>query len=55
MGITIHKILHREQQYTFAELTRGSERILAKVWDQENNLKTKIGEEDLVVEINTTL
>ena len=52
MGITIHKILEKAEQYSVVELTHGSEQLVAKVWNEYDSLKDKIGEENLIVEMN---
>ncbi len=52
MGITIHKILGKKRQYSLAELTHGSEKMTAEIWDEEGNLKDYIGEKNLSVEMS---
>lgn len=51
MGVTIHRILDKIDEYAIAELTHGSERMIAKVWAKGDALDGKVGVENLIVEI----
>ncbi|UTW63192.1 hypothetical protein KFE98_03275 [bacterium SCSIO 12741] len=52
MGITIHKILDQKDQFAYAELTHGTERFKAHVWNEKEDLEKQIGIENLLVELN---
>jgi len=51
LGIIIHSILEKFEDYAVVELTHGTEKIVAQVWGVNDTIKNKIGKE-LIVEMN---